>query len=196
METIESIGNEKRLKLCILGTTLVGKTTLINKFLYEQDEEGTEKTVEEQYIKYIKIKEEDCILQIIDTGGLEDYLKNLDVWIDSSEGFMLVFSINDKDSFEGLKIRYDEIVRFKKEQQFSVIIVGNKADLEKERAVNNEDVKEFCSKNSLKYYEVSALGDNNKIEEIFLKIAKKIFKIKYPPQQENHEEIKKCCRFC
>ena len=195
METIESIGNEKRLKLCVLGNTSVGKTTLINKFLDENDEKGCEKTVEEQYSKNIKIKGEDCSLEIVDTGGAEDYLKNLDVWIRFSEGFMLVYSINDKETFDGLKIRYDEIVKCKKEKKYSVIIVGNKKDLEKEREVSKEEVEKFCSENLLKYYEVSAQDDNDdKIEKIFLKIAKKIFKNKYPQEQETNQNIKKCCR--
>ena len=194
METIESIGNEKRLKLCVLGNTSVGKTTLINKFLDENDEKGCEKTVEEQYSKNIKIKGEDCSLEIVDTGGAEDYLKNLDVWIRFSEGFMLVYSINDKETFDGLKIRYDEIVKCKKEKKYSVIIVGNKKDLEKEREVSKEEVEKFCSENLLKYYEVSAQDDNDdKIEKIFLKIAKKIFKNKYPQEQETNQKIKKCC---
>ena len=195
METIESIGNEIRLKLCVLGNTSVGKTTLINKFLDEKNEKDSEKTVEERYTKYIKIKGEDCCLDILDTGGLEVYLKNLDVWIRFSEGFMLVYSINDKETFDGLKIRYDEIVKCKKEKKYSVIIVGNKKDLEKERAVSKEEVEKFCSENELKYYEVSALDDNDdKIEKIFLKIAKKIFKNKYPQEQETQKTIKKCCR--
>ena len=197
METIESIGNEIRLKLCVLGNTSVGKTTLINKFLDEKNEKGCEKTVEEQYSKNVKIKGEDCSLEIVDTGGAEDYLKNLDVWIRFSEGFMLVYSINDKETFDGLKIRYDEIVKCKKEKEktYSVIIVGNKKDLEKERAVSKEEVEKFCSENELKYYEVSALDDNDdKIEKIFLKIAKKIFKNKYPQEQETNQIIKKCCR--
>ena len=31
--SIESIGNEKRLRICVLGKTMVGKTCLINRFL-------------------------------------------------------------------------------------------------------------------------------------------------------------------
>ena len=104
---------------------------------------------------------------------------------------MLVYSINDKETFDGLKIRYDEIVKCKKEKKYSVIIVGNKKDLEKEREVSKEEVEKFCSENLLKYYEVSAQDDNDdKIEKIFLKIAKKIFKNKYPQEQERGHRVK------
>ena len=126
--TIQSFGNEKRLKICLLGNTSVGKTALINKFIDEKYQVDNEKTVEEQYEKYINIKDEECILEITDTGGLEDYQNTLNVWIKASEGFLLVYSINDKDSFDGVKLRYEKIKKYKKKKQFYVIIVGNKND--------------------------------------------------------------------
>ena len=198
--TIESIGSEKRLKLCVLGNTAVGKTSLINRFLSENYQVDNERTVEEQYNKNIKLKGEDCVLQITDTGGLEEYQKSLDIWINSSEGFLLVYSINEKESFEGVKLRYEKIVKYKKQKKFSVIIVGTKCDLEEERVIKKEDVNDFCTENDLESFEISTLKDNNndnennKIEEIFLDIAGKIYKNKFvlkPKEPEGN-----CCRFC
>ena len=197
--TIQSIGNEKRLKLCLLGNTSVGKTALINKFIDEKYQVDNEKTVEEQYEKYIKIKGEDCILQITDTGGLEDYQNTLSVWIKSSEGFFLVYSINDKDSFDGIKTRYEKIKKYKKKKPYYVIIIGNKNDLEKERQVDKEEVDNFCNENNLKHFEICS-SNVEEINKIFMKIAKKIYKFKYPEVEENIEETKNkfdfCCRFC
>ena len=197
--SIQSIGNEKRLKLCLLGNTSVGKTALINKFIDEKYQVDNEKTVEEQYDKYIKIKDEDCILQITDTGGLEDYQNTLSVWIKSSEGFLLVYSINDKDSFDGIKMRYEKIKKYKKKKPYYVIIVGNKNDLEKERQVDKEEVDNFCNENNLKHFEICS-SNVEEINKIFMKIAKKIYKIKYPVVEEVvAEDTNKsdfCCRFC
>ena len=197
--SIQSIGNEKRLKLCLLGNTSVGKTALTNKFIDEKYQVDNEKTVEEQYDKYIKIKDEDCILQITDTGGLEDYQNTLSVWIKSSEGFLLVYSINDKDSFDGIKMRYEKIKKYKKKKPFSVIVVGNKNDLEKERQVDKEEVDKFCNENNLKHFEICS-SNVEEINKIFMKIAKKIYKIKYPVVEEIiKEDTNKsdfCCRFC
>ena len=198
--SIQSIGNEKRLKVCLLGNTSVGKTALTNKFIDEKYQVDNEKTVEEQYDKYIKILGDDCILQITDTGGLEDYQNTLSVWIKSSEGFLLVYSINDKDSFDGIKMRYEKIKKYKKKKKpYYVIIIGNKNDLEKERQVDKEEVDKFCNENNLEHYEICSSNDEE-ISKIFMEIAEKIYEIKYPPlEEESFKETKNeffCCRFC
>ena len=194
--SIESIGNEKRLKICVLGKTMVGKTCLINRFLNGKYQVEHDRTIEEQYSKYLKIKEEDCVLEITDTGGLDEYLSSLDIWINNSDGFLLVYSINDKDSFDGIKMRYDKILKYKKSKKFCVLVVGNKADLEsgeqkEERKVNKEEVDKFCEENNLECFEVSAKNNDN-INQIFQKLGENVFVIKY---RDRNKDNKFCC-FC
>ena len=194
--SIESIGNEKRLKICVLGKTMVGKTCLINRFLNGKYQAEHDRTIEEQYSKYLKIKEEDCVLEITDTGGLDEYLSSLDIWINNSDGFLLVYSINDKDSFDGIKMRYEKILKYKKSKKFCALVVGNKTDLEsgeqkEERKVNKEEVDKFCEENKLECFEVSAKNNDN-INQIFQKLGENVFVIKY---RDRKEENKFCC-FC
>ena len=193
--SIESIGNEKRLKICVLGKTMVGKTCLINRFLNGKYQVEHDRTIEEQYSKYLKIKEEDCMFEITDTGGLDEYLSSLDIWINNSDGFLLVYSINDKDSFDGIKMRYDKILKYKKSKKFCVLVVGNKADLEsgeqkEERKVNKEEVDKFCEENKLECFEVSAKNNDN-INQIFQTLGENIFDMKYKKNGR-----KKFCFFC
>ena len=194
--SIESVGNEIRLRICVLGKTMVGKTCLINRFLNGKYQVEHDRTIEEQYSKYLKIKEEDCVLEITDTGGLDEYLSSLDIWINNSDGFLLVYSINDKDSFDGIKMRYDKILKYKKSKKFCSLVVGNKTDLEsgeqkEERKVNKEEVDKFCEENKLECFEVSAKNNDN-INQIFQKLGENVFIIKY---RDRKEENKFCC-FC
>ena len=194
--SIESIGHEKRLRICVLGKTMVGKTCLINRFLNGKYQAEHDRTIEEQYSKYLKIKEEDCMFEITDTGGLDEYLSSLDIWINNSDGFLLVYSINDKDSFDGIKMRYDKILKYKKSKKFCALLVGNKTDLEneeikEERKVNKEEVDKFCEENKLECFEVSAKNNDN-INQIFQKLGENVFIIKY---RDRKEENKFCC-FC
>ena len=193
--SIESIGHEKRLRICVLGKTMVGKTCLINRYLNGKYQVEHDRTIEEQYSKYLKIKDEDCMLEITDTGGLEEYLSSLDIWINNSDGFLLVYSINDKDSFDGIKMRYENILKYKKSKKFCALVVGNKTDLEngeekEERKVNKEEVDKFCEENKLlKCIEVSAKNNDN-INKIFQQLGENVLDMKYPRKREGF-----CC-FC
>ena len=192
--SIESIGKEKRLRICVLGKTMVGKTCLINRYLNGKYQVEHDRTIEEQYSKYLKIKDEDCMLEITDTGGLEEYLSSLDIWINNSDGFLLVYSINDKDSFDGIKMRYENILKYKKSKKFCALVVGNKTDLEngeekEERIVNKEEVDKFCEENKLKCIEVSAKNNDN-INKIFQQLGENVFDMKYSRKRDG------ICCFC
>ena len=193
--SIESIGNEKRLRICILGKTMVGKTCLINRFLNGKYQAEHDRTIEEQYSKYLKIKDEDCMFEITDTGGLDEYLSSLDIWINNADGFLLVYSINDKDSFDGIKMRFENILKYKKTKKFCALVVGNKTDLEngeekEERKVNKEEVDKFCEENNLKCIEVSAKNNDN-INKIFKQLGENVFDMKYLSKR-----TKGFCCFC
>ena len=192
--SIESIGHEKRLRICVLGKTMVGKTCLINRYLNGKYQVEHDRTIEEQYSKYLKIKDEDCMLEITDTGGLEEYLSSLDIWINNSDGFLLVYSINDKDSFDGIKMRYENILKYKKSKKFCALVVGNKTDLEngeekEERIVYKEEVDKFCEENQLKCIEVSAKNNDN-INKIFQQLGENVFDMKYSRKRDG------ICCFC
>ena len=193
--SIESVGNEKRLRICVLGKTMVGKTCLINRYLNGKYQVEHDRTIEEQYSKYLKIKDQECMFEITDTGGLDEYLSSLDIWINNSDGFLLVYSINDKDSFDGIKMRYDKILKYKKSKKFCALMVGNKTDLEsgeqkEERKVNKEEVDKFCEENKLECFEVSAKNNDN-INQIFQTLGENIFDMKY-----HKNGRKKFCFFC
>ena len=197
--SIESILNEKRLRICVLGKTMVGKTCLINRFLNGKYQVEHDRTIEENYSKYLKIREEECMFEIIDTGGLDEYLSSLDIWINNSDGFLLVYSINDKDSFDGIKMRYENILKYKRSKKFTALVVGNKTDLEngeekEERKVNKEEVDKFCEENNLKCIEVSAKNNDNKdkINQIFKELGENVYDIKYSRRKGR----RRFCCFC
>ena len=66
----------------------------------------------------------------------------------SGEGFLLVFSVTDRTSFEEVSRFHKQILRVKDRDEFPIMLVGNKADLAQQRVVNiiftfwvlNEDI--------------------------------------------------------
>ena len=53
------------------------------------------------------------------------------------EGFLLVYSITSRDSFEDAMVFHQQILRARNEDSFPVILVANKCDLEHERQVGS-----------------------------------------------------------
>lgn len=51
------------------------------------------------------------------------------------EGFLLVYSITDRDSFDSVSAYHQQILRVKDTESVPIVLVGNKCDLEDERRV-------------------------------------------------------------
>jgi GTPase KRas protein len=56
----------------------------------------------------------------------------------TGEGFLLVYSITSRQSFEEILTFQQQILRVKDKDYFPMIVVGNKCDLESEREVSTE----------------------------------------------------------
>ena len=118
-------------------------------------------TVEDSYTIHIKTATgEERVFNILDTAGEEDYQTMMDNWIKIADGFLLLFAINDKETFDALKIKIDRIKKNEKERA-PIIIVGNKCDLEEQRQVDKQTAMDFAKSLGAKYYETSALTDQN-----------------------------------
>lgn len=56
----------------------------------------------------------------------------------TGEGFLLIYSITSRQSFEEIMTFQQQILRVKDKDYFPIIVVGNKCDLESERVVLKE----------------------------------------------------------
>jgi small GTP-binding protein len=116
-------------------------------------------------------------VEILDTAGEEDYQNMMDMWISFGEGFLLVFAINDKESFTLLKGKHDRVLKGKHRVKCPILLVGNKQDLENERQVTYAEAKAQADSWGIEYMETSAKTNFN-CKEAFEKLAQKIVKAK------------------
>ena len=79
-----------------------------------------------------------------------------DLYMKTGQGFLLVFSIASRVSFEELEMLRDDIIRIKDDEDIPIVIVGNKADLEDQRAVDRAKAFSLSQRWSAPYYETSA----------------------------------------
>ena len=145
-------------------------------------------TIEDRYKSNIQIEGKDYEVEILDTAGEEDYQNMMDMWISFGEGFLLVFAINDKESFELLKGKHDRVLKGKHGAKCPILLVGNKQDLEQERKVQYSAAKALADSWGIEYMETSAKTNFN-CKEAFEKLAQTIVKSK----ASNSGSGKCCC---
>ena len=123
-------------------------------------------------LKNIEIDNKKIKLQIWDTAGQERFRTITTSYYKGAHAIVIVFDITDRDSFDHVKIWMQDIDKFAK-QGVMRILVGNKCDLEHQRAVTKEEGNEMALKYGIKYLETSA-KDTINIENLFVDTAKKL----------------------
>lgn len=81
------------------------------------------------------IDDEVALLDVLDTAGQEEYSAMREQYMRTGEGFLLVYSITSRQSFEEITTFQQQILRVKDKDYFPMVMVGNKCDLENEREV-------------------------------------------------------------
>lgn len=92
------------------------------------------------------VDEEDVLLDVLDTAGQEEYLAMREHYLRAGEGFILVYSITSRRSFEDMTEIHQQILRVKDRDCFPAVIVGNKCDLEHQRQVSTKgSCQDICN---------------------------------------------------
>ena len=89
----------------------------------------------DSYRKQCVIDDEVALLDVLDTAGQEEYSAMREQYMRTGEGFLLVYSITSRQSFEEITVFQQQILRVKDKDYFPMVVVGNKCDLEGEREV-------------------------------------------------------------
>jgi len=162
--------------MVLVGKDGVGKTAIAIRFLQGTFVDKYDPTVEDSYRKNVQIDNVHYVVEILDTAGLELMTAMKDLHMKDGQGFVLVFDVTDRKSFEALPGIRAEIERLTDSNDFPCIVVGNKSDLEEKRQVTPEEGNEWSSKfPDSKFMEVSAKMSTT-IEEIFLQLLQQILK--------------------
>ena len=164
-------------KIAVIGKGVVGKSSLTYRFINYNAPPEHDATIEDRYKSSSTIDGVLYEVEILDTAGEEDYQNMMDMWISFGEGFLLVFAINDSESFEAIKKKKERVVKGKHGDYVPLLLVGNKQDLSSERKVNYAEAKELANSWGIEYIETSAKTNFN-CKEAFEKLAKKIVESK------------------
>lgn len=167
-------------KLVIVGGGGVGKSALTIQFIQNHFIDEYDPTIEDSYRKQVTIDGETCLLDILDTAGQEEYSAMRDQYMRTGQGFVLVYSITSRSTFEELQKFHSQILRVKDMDRVPMMLVGNKADLESDRQVTTMEGSDLAKSFSCPFHEASALSRLN-VDETFFKCVKEIRRTNKPP---------------
>ncbi|XP_033630310.1 GTP-binding protein Rhes-like [Asterias rubens] len=158
-------------RLVVLGSSKVGKTAIVRRFLTGQFEEQYTPTIEDFHRKIYKIKGEVYRLDILDTSGNNPFPAMSRLSILTGDFFLLVYSIDSMESFQEVRRLRQQIIDTKRSRKGTkavpMVIAGNKTDKNDIREVTLDEVKRaFSSGRRVTCHELSALNNCN-IDGVF-----------------------------
>ena len=203
-----------RIKFVLIGDKKVGKTTIVNHYTNNKVIQEYNETPETKLYKAkAKINEKDFIIKIIDTPSNKQFLNIIKGEYQNANYILIVFDLTNRETFLSLN-NWINHCRSVQNQNMDLILIGNKSDLNQERAVSAGEAKIFASENDITYYEISAYNKNeinnifdNAITDLFNKIdndydtldSTTLFGLNEGSElavklsNENNRNNKKCC---
>ena len=161
-------------KIVVLGTDGVGKTSIIIQFVEGRFISEYDPTLEDLYHRPFNVDGETVQLEIIDTAGQDDFAAMRTSYMRNGHGFILIYSINDRYSFEEINSIYKDLVNVKSTSNIPCVICGNKCDLEdRKREISKAEGEKLAAKLKCQFFETSALSNCN-IQEMFTKLVRNI----------------------
>ncbi|XP_075984561.1 ras-like protein 2 [Anticarsia gemmatalis] len=158
-------------KLVVVGGGGVGKSAITIQFIQSYFVTDYDPTIEDSYTKQCVIDDVPAKLDILDTAGQEEFSAMREQYMRSGEGFLLVFSVADHASFDELYKFHKQILRVKDRDEFPMLLVGNKADLENQRVVSLEEAQSLSRQLKVPYIECSAKARMN-VDQAFHELVK------------------------
>ncbi|CAI0474378.1 unnamed protein product [Linum tenue] len=163
-------------KVVLIGDSAVGKSQILARFARDEFSLDSKATIGVEFqTRTMVIQHKSVKAQIWDTAGQERYRAVTSAYYRGAVGAMLVYDITKRQTFDHIP-RWLEELRGHADKNIVIILIGNKCDLEDQRAVSTEDAKEFAEKEGLFFLETSALNATN-VESAFVTVLTEIFNI-------------------
>ncbi|CAM8896723.1 unnamed protein product [Rhodiola kirilowii] len=163
-------------KLVLIGDSGVGKSNLLSRFTKNEFNLESKSTIGVEFAtRSLKLDGKIIKAQIWDTAGQERYRAITSAYYRGAVGALLVYDVTRRATFENVE-RWLSELRNHTDPNIVVMLVGNKSDLRHLVAVTTEDGKSFAERESVYFFETSALEATN-VENAFTEVLTQIYHI-------------------
>ena len=178
---MEDDNYEMMFKVVLVGDSFVGKTNIMSKYLKNEFHEDSKATVGVEFgSRQFNIEGHVVKAQIWDTAGQERYKAITSAYYKGAKGAFIVYDITRKESFENVS-KWAEQLKSTADKNLTIIIVGNKTDLEDQRQVTSEEGQNKANSLESAFIETSAASGSN-LDKAFEMMINEVY-------QKCHEEM-------
>lgn len=164
-----SLVNQK-FKIIFLGDASVGKTSLINQFMFGTFDHTHQPTIGIDFLsKSLYLDDRTVRLQLWDTAGQERFRSLIPAYVRDSSAAVIVYDITSRQSFISLT-KWISDVRSERGAEAVIMLVGNKTDISEQRAVSIEEAESLARNSNSQHIECSAKAGIN-VQAMFRKLA-------------------------
>ena len=162
-------------KYIIIGDSGVGKSCLLLQFTDKRFETSHDITIGVEFgARMITVEGRAIKLQIWDTAGQESFRSITRSYYRGASGALLVYDVTRRETFTHVASWLQD-AKENSNMSMSILLIGNKCDLEDKRQVSEEEGRQLAQENHLMFMETSAKTAFN-VEEAFLGTARAIYK--------------------
>ena len=172
---------EMMFKVVLVGDSFVGKTNIMSKYIKNEFHEDSKATVGVEFgSKQFTVEGHSIKAQIWDTAGQERYKAITSAYYKGAKGAFIVYDITRKQSFESVEKWVNDVTAVA-DKKITIILIGNKSDLDDQRQVTKEQGEEKANKLELAFLETSAFSGEN-LDKAFDLMINEVYK-------KCHEEL-------
>lgn len=167
--------SQKKIQVIILGDGAVGKTSLLKMYQDKQFTQSHMATIGLDYVSstYKSPKGEEIAVKIWDTAGQERFRTITYSFYKQANGVIVTFDVTNATSFNNVKNWLESIYQHA-DPNIVKALVGNKIDLEDQRAVTYEEAKRLADQNKMPYFETSAKLNKN-VDELINHMMEQVY---------------------
>ncbi|KAL6076330.1 Ras-related protein Rap-1A [Balamuthia mandrillaris] len=179
-------------RIVVCGDHDTGKSAISTLFVQGKFHAEYDPTIEDSYRKNCEVDGEQCILDIMDTAGQEEYSALRDEYLKTGDGFVLVYVPTAPSSFRSIQQRhYKQLKKFKEyneeeRQQLPVVLVANewrsskdtKATEEGEERVSMEEAMALAERLGFGFVQVTNEAKSAQVAEVFMEVARRVKKFR------------------
>ena len=158
---------ELKYKLIVIGDEIVGKTSILKRFKFNQFNAIYEPTVGLEFESIpILIDDQSVNLLLYDMSGHQKFRGLIPLYTSDANIILLIYDISKLDSFNNIDKWYSSLNNINKKEVIFAL-VGNKCDLDYNRKVKTEEAQKYADNHNFIFQEVSAMNGDG-IQELFM----------------------------